>query len=129
MVPASDEQAVWGFGALPWRALNQCTPCYCSIDTTVTDLGSTVMEILPPFTFTAADFGATVLGCSKVLILSTVEAVKVSALADFAVMPVNSASIVTGFSASRLVISSNSFPSAPFAAMASTRGSDTPPWV
>jgi hypothetical protein len=65
-------------------------------------------------TFTAVGFGTTEFGDSKVLILSAATPVNVSAFVDFAVMPAKFTSIVEGFSAARLVISSNSFPSALF---------------
>ncbi len=55
---------------------------YGSVETTVTDLGSTVSESLPFWILTVAGFGTTASGKSKVLILSTAAPVNVSALAD-----------------------------------------------
>ena len=50
---------------------------HCSIDTTVTDLGSSFKVIVPPSTFPEIGLGTTVFGDSKVFTLSTFGAVSV----------------------------------------------------
>src|SRR5579864_7468785 len=71
----------------------------------------------------------TVLAASKVLTLSTFGAVRVSPLADFAVIPARPASISTASLGSRFVISSHNLPFVSLAAIASRRGKATPPCV
>jgi len=71
-------------------------PRYGSRESTVTDFGSSFTESLPPSTLAEPGFGATALGCSKVLTLSTLGAVSVSPTADFAVMPFRLTSISAG---------------------------------
>ena len=62
----------------------------------MTDLGSSFRVTLSPCTFAEIGFGVTVFAASKVLTLSTFGAVRVSPLADLAVMPARSASTSTG---------------------------------
>ncbi len=62
---------------------------------TVTDLGYNLRDSLPSWASTAAGFGTTVFGDSKVLTLSTFGAVNVSAVADSALTAAMSASTVT----------------------------------
>ena len=69
------------------------------------------------------------LGASKVFTLSTLGAVRVSPAADRGVTPARVASTVTGRLGSRFVTASQSFPAASLAAIASTRGRVTSPWV
>src|SRR5579859_3138928 len=83
---------------------------YGSSEMTVTDLGPTVNDNLPACIFAEIGWGTTVLGAAKVFTLSTAGAVRVSAFADFMVLPEISASISTGFPGSRFVISSQSLP-------------------
>ena len=71
-------------------------PVYCSIETTVTDLGSSWRASLPPWIFAETGLGATVSGASKVLTLSTLGAVSVSPTADLAVTPPRLTSISRG---------------------------------
>jgi hypothetical protein len=66
--------------------------------------------------------GATELGESKVLMLSTLGAVSDSAVADLAAMLLISVSISSDLSGSTFVIASQSFPVGSLAAIASTRG-------
>ncbi len=75
---------------------NGMAPSHCSTETTVTDLGASVSHSFPACTFAVTGFGATVSGASKVLTLSTLGAVSVSPVADFAAMPLRLASISTG---------------------------------
>ena len=96
---------------------------------TVTDFGPTVNANLPPSIFAEIGLGTTVSGAAKVFTLSTAEAVRVSAFADLTVAPEISASISTGFSGSRFVISSQSLPEESLAARASRRGRSIVPCV
>ena len=68
---------------------------------------------LPPSILAEIRLGTTVSGPAKVFTLSTARPVRVSASADLTVSPEISASISTGFSGSRLVISSQNFPPCP----------------
>ena len=61
---------------------------HCSIEITVTDLGSSFRVTFPPCTVAETGFGLTVFGASKVLTLSTFGAVSVSPAADLPVYPV-----------------------------------------
>jgi hypothetical protein len=70
---------------------------YGSSEMTVTDFGLTVNANLPASIFAEIGLGTTASGASKEFTLSTAEAVRVSAFADFIVFPEISASISTGF--------------------------------
>src|SRR5439155_4701184 len=103
-----------------WKTLLSLS--YCSIERTVTDLGSALRISLPFCTFTEIGFGATVFGASKVLTLSTFGAVRGSPAADLGVTPATVASISTGWFGSMFVISNHNLPLVCLAAIASTRG-------
>src|ERR1035438_2466987 len=102
---------------------------HCSIETTLTDLGSSFNVSLPPWAFAEIGFGTTVLGASKVLMLSTLGAVRVSPDAAFALVPTRFNSTSTVSLGSRFVIATHNLPSLPLAARASVRGKLMPPWV
>src|SRR5947209_16885803 len=79
-----------------WRLVENVL-FYCSIEMTVTDLGSTFRISLPSCTFTEIGVGATTFGASKLLTLSTFGAVRVCPTADLAVMPRSLALISAGW--------------------------------
>src|SRR5215470_19674612 len=93
-----------------------------STEITVTDFGSSLRVSLPACAFTETGFGATVLGALKVLMESTLGAVRVSPAADFAAIPATFNAISTGSFGSMFVTSSHSLPALSLAAIASTRG-------
>src|SRR5256712_11519374 len=103
-----------------WKTLLSLS--YCSIERTVTDLGSALRISLPFCTFTEIGFGATVFGASKVLTLSIFGAVRISPAADLAATPARLASISTGWVGAMFVISNHNLPLVSLAATASTRG-------
>src|SRR4029079_15294629 len=98
-------------------------------ETTVTDLGSSLMINLPFWIFAVIGFGVTVFGASKVFTLSTVGAVSVSPCTVLALRPGMFTSISTNSFGSTFVTSSQSLPVASLAAMATTRGSVIPEFV
>src|SRR6516162_9313037 len=100
-----------------------------STEITVTDFGSSFTVNLPPSTLADTGLGTTSFGASNVFTLSTLAAVNVSPEADLGTAPLKLASTSTARFGSTLVTAIHSFPSASFAAMASTRGSVTSPWV
>ena len=68
--------------------------------------------------FTSKKIGAIVLGASNVLMLSTLGAVRVSPVAEFALKPVTLTSISMALLGSTLVSSNQSLPEVSFAAIA-----------
>src|SRR5215470_1154950 len=66
---------------------------HCSTEITVTDLGSTFSVSFLFRTLAEIGFGATVVGASNVLTLSTLGAVSVSPAADLAAIPAKLISI------------------------------------
>src|SRR5215469_17168562 len=83
--------------------------CYCSTNTTVTDLGSSLKVSFPLSALAEMDLGTTLLGASKVLMLFTFGAVSISPAADLAATPLMFSSISTARLGSTLVTSSQSF--------------------
>src|SRR5437762_13254324 len=73
--------------------------------------------------------GATVVGASNVLTLSTRGPVRVRPAADRGVRPAQLAVIVAGRLGSTLVTAIQTVPAESLAAIASTRGRVTTPWV
>src|SRR5690606_22911506 len=104
------------------------TPQGCS-DSTLTDFGSSVTRKRPLATVAASGLGDTVVGASKVLMLSMRGPVNVSPLTARTAMPSMATSICAGRAGSTLVSESHSRPSPSRAATASTRGSVIAPWL
>src|SRR3954447_1960052 len=108
-----------GIGSLP-GASDYSRP------STVTEAGATAMVSLPPATLADTALGATVLGASKVLMLSTFGAERVWPEAFVAFTPASETLNVAGDFASILVTAIHILPALSLAATASTRGRMTP---